>query len=112
MKNNDLGLVLLMGVALFYVSRRNTAYAAGVRRAPLGTGSMPGSAGTGLSQIMGGIAGAFRSLANTPVTQYVPGAATVPSAIDDAALQNDVYAANNPDLSSMGNDYAMLDGSF
>ncbi|MFZ6639204.1 hypothetical protein ACO0LL_05640 [Undibacterium sp. TC4M20W] len=64
MKNNDalLGIVLIAG-AIWY-SRGAQARGTGSlfkANAPLGTGSMPGSAGTGVSQALGGALGSFIS---------------------------------------------------
>lgn len=63
MKNNDalLGLVLIVGAVMY--SRKTMAGNTGLYKAnaPLGTGSMPASAGTGVSQAVGGALGSFLS---------------------------------------------------
>lgn len=61
MKNNDalLGLVLIVGAVMY--SRSAQAKGTGIFKAngPLGTGSMPASAGTGNAQVIGGALGSF-----------------------------------------------------
>jgi hypothetical protein len=61
--NNSLMLgVLLIGGAFLYARRASAmtpaqAAAAAAARGPLGTGSMPGSVGTGVAQTLGGLLG-------------------------------------------------------
>jgi len=52
-----LGIVLIVGALLYSKSRRAVAQPT----APRGTGSMPGSTGTGLAQVAGGLLGSFFS---------------------------------------------------
>ena len=100
--NNNLilGLGLIVG-AVYYSRRKQTTYAqqqpAGPR--PLGTGSVPGSVGTGIAQQLGGLLGNL--LAPKTGGGTLTGAPPVSTVIDqypymvgDGVMQNSIEAAD------------------
>lgn len=73
MNNNPmiLGLVLIVGAAMYSRNARATG-TGGTRYVPPGTGSLPGSAGSGVSQVVGGLVGSlfnmFKNSTSVPPT--------------------------------------------
>lgn len=101
-QNNNLLLGLGLIVGAVYYSRRATAAtsaAAAAARGPLGTGSVPGSVGTGVAQSLGGILGNLLSpksgggtstgapVTNTSLDNY-------PTQVQDGVISNNVDAAD------------------
>jgi hypothetical protein len=108
--NNLIFGILLIGGAVLY-SRRSTAATIPAGTVPLGTGSMPGSVGTGVSQALGGLLGNLFSpktgggtSTGAPVSNT--GLGGFPEMAGDGVIQNSI-----PDADPMGSFDPTLGGN-
>lgn len=92
-RNLMMGMALMIG-AYFLFQRQAVSQYQRVdsrRRVPLGTGSMPGSAGSGAGQVIGGILGnMFAKMAGGGTDTGAPPTTATPPYIQDAVSQNNV----------------------
>ncbi|MFA9273413.1 MAG: hypothetical protein ACEQSE_00945 [Candidatus Aquirickettsiella gammari] len=104
-RNLVMGIGLMVGAYIMFQRGQAQQYRqTEARRAPLGVGSMPGSAGTGTAQVIGGILGSVitKMTGGGTASGERPTTAT-PAYVQDAIAQNNVrlsdpYETFNPEF--------------